>query len=135
MIPRPPRSTLFPYTTLFRSKTYTIAKADSSTLVSVAGGESFTYDGLAHPATVAVTGVGGLSLAPAPVYTCGHAPLNVLDAGCTASYNFPGDDNHKPSSDSKTFNNTAAADMSSLTLPGGLPFSYDGLAHPATVAV
>jgi hypothetical protein len=85
------------------SKTYTIAKADSTTVVSVAGGENFTYDGLAHPATVSVTGVGGLTQSPAPVYGCGHAPVDVVDSGCIASYSFAGDANHKPSSDSKTY--------------------------------
>src|SRR5205807_8379279 len=39
-----------------------INKADSATVVTVAGGVTFTYDGNAHPATVAVTGAGGLSL-------------------------------------------------------------------------
>src|SRR5690554_7282592 len=29
MIPRPPRSTLFPYTTLFRSETFTVRAAES----------------------------------------------------------------------------------------------------------
>ena len=117
------------------SKTYTIAKADSSTVVSVAGGESFTYDGLAHPATVAVTGVGGLNQSPAPVYSCGHAPINVLDSGCTASYSFAGDDNHKPSSDSKTYTIAKADSSTAVSVAGGESFTYDGLAHPATVAV
>src|SRR5215472_4876639 len=45
----------------------TINKAASVTTVTVAGGESVTYDGNAHPANVSVTGAGGLNLAPAPV--------------------------------------------------------------------
>jgi hypothetical protein len=47
------------------SGTLIINKADSITLVSVAGGVTFTYDATAHPATVAVTGAGGLSLTAA----------------------------------------------------------------------
>src|SRR5207249_4996959 len=70
------------------TKTYIIAKAESATAVTVAGGVSFTYDGLSHPATVAVTGIGGLNDSPAPVYSCGHAPINFADSGCTASYSF-----------------------------------------------
>ena len=57
------------------NKSITIAKAASTTTVTVAGGASFTYDGNTHPATVSVTGIGNLSLAPAPVYSCGHAPV------------------------------------------------------------
>src|SRR5439155_441356 len=63
----------------------TINKADSTTVVTVAGGVSFTYDGNTHPATVSVTGAGGLSLTPVPVYSCGHEPIDVADSGCTAS--------------------------------------------------
>ena len=65
-----------------------INKADSTTVVS--GVFTFTFDGNPHPATVSVTGAGGLSLTPDPVYSCGHAPINVADSGCTASYSFAG---------------------------------------------
>src|SRR5207248_4439285 len=68
------------------TKTYIIAKAESATAVTVAGGVSFTYDGLSHPATVAVTGIGGLNDSPAPVYSCGHAPINFADSDCTGLY-------------------------------------------------
>jgi hypothetical protein len=109
-----------------------INKANSTTVVSVAGGVTFTYDAAAHPATVSVTGAGGLSLAPDPVYSCGHAPINVADSGCTASYNFAGDDNHNPSSDSKTYTIGKATPL--VTISGG-PFTFDGNSHGATVSV
>jgi hypothetical protein len=109
-----------------------INKANSTTVVSVAGGTTFTYDATAHPATVSVTGAGGLSLTPDPVYSCGHAPINVADSGCTASYNFAGDDNHNPSSDSKTYTIGKATPL--VTISGG-PFTFDGNSHSATVAV
>jgi hypothetical protein len=77
-----------------------ISKAPSTTTVS--GGGSFVYDGLAHPASVSVTGAGGLSLSPAPVYSgaCSAAPVNVAETPCTAGYDYPGDGNHLGSSDS-----------------------------------
>ena len=99
-------------------------------MVSVAGGVTFTYDATAHPATVSVTGAGGLSLTPDPVYSCGHAPINVADSGCTASYSFAGDDNHNPSSDSKTYTISKATPL--VTVSGG-PFTFDGSAHAATI--
>ena len=116
------------------SATLTINKADSTTTVTVAGGESFTYDGNAHPSAVSVTGVGGLNLTPAPVYSCGHTPINVADSGCTASYNYTGDANHNPSSDSKTYAISKATSTTVVTVLGE-SFTYDGNAHPATVSV
>jgi uncharacterized Zn-binding protein involved in type VI secretion len=109
-----------------------INKASSTTAVSVAGGVTFTYDAIAHPATVSVTGAGGLSLTPDAVYSCGHAPINVADSGCTASYNFAGDDNHNPSSDSKTYTIGKATPL--VTVSGG-PFTFDGNSHGAAVGV
>src|SRR3712207_8758705 len=52
MIRRPPRSTLFPYTTLFRSSSSTSAQVEASTLrtVSVPGTK-----GTAHSASALVT--------------------------------------------------------------------------------
>jgi hypothetical protein len=104
----------------------TINQATSTTGVSVAGGENFTYDGNAHPATVSVTGAGGLNLTPAPVYSCGHAPLDVADSGCTASYTYAGDANHTGSSDSKTYT-IGKADP--VVVATGGTFTYDGSAH------
>src|SRR5439155_18915371 len=72
------------------SKTYIIAKAESATVVTVAGGVSFTYDGLSHPAAVAMTRIDGLNDSMASVYICGHVPINFADSGCTASHSFTG---------------------------------------------
>jgi len=110
------------------TKAYTISKVNSMTVVSVSGGTSFTYDGLAHPATVSVTGVGGLNLTPAPLYSCGHAPINVADSGCIASYSFAGDGNHNPSADSKTYAIGKANPTITVT-----PYNvaFDGVAHTA----
>ena len=110
----------------------TINKAASVTTVTVAGGESFTYDGNAHPANVSVTGAGGLNLAPAPVYSCGHAPVDVADSGCTASYTYLGDANHLGSSDSKSY--TISKATPTLSVNGGT-FTYDGATHGATTTV
>ena len=114
------------------SGSITINKVASVTTVTVPGGESFTYDGNAHPATVSVTGVSGLSLTPAPVYSCGHAPISVADSGCTASYTYPGDVNYLGSSDSKTYTISKASPI--VTVTGGT-FTYDGTPHGATVSV
>src|SRR5439155_20558959 len=65
--------------------------------------------GVPHPATVLVTGAGGLSLTPAPVYSCGHAPIDVADSGCIASYTYPGDANHTGSAGSQTYSIGARA--------------------------
>jgi hypothetical protein len=114
------------------SGTLIINKADSTTVVSVPGGVAFTFDAAAHPATVSVTGAGDLSLTPDPVYSCGHSPINVADSGCTASYNFAGDANHNPSSDSKTYTINKATPVVSVS---GGPFTFDGSAHAATILV
>ena len=75
-----------------------IDKATSTTVVTINGGP-FTYTGLAQtPATVSVTGAGGLSLTPTASYT------NNINAGtATASYTYAGDANHTGSIDGKTF--------------------------------
>ncbi|MCL4786976.1 MAG: hypothetical protein KJ070_09330, partial [Verrucomicrobia bacterium] len=82
------------------SKTFSIGKAASVTTVTINGGP-FTYTGGAiEPASVSVTGAGGLNLTPEPVYA------NNVNAGtetASASYTYAGDANHEGSSDSKTF--------------------------------
>ena len=82
------------------SVTLIVDKAASVTTVTIAGGP-FTYTGSAiTPASVTVTGAGGLSLTPAPVYA------NNIDAGvntASASYTYAGDANHNGSNDSKSF--------------------------------
>src|SRR5207237_8958256 len=93
-----------------------IQKADSTTVVTVAGGVSFTYDGNAHAATVSVTGAGGLNLTPLPVYSCSHPPIDVVDSGCTASYSYTGDDNHTGSSDPKTYTISRDSSTTAVTV-------------------
>lgn len=77
------------------TQTLVIAKAASTT--TVLGGGSIEYDGNSHGATVSVTGAGGLSLTPAPTYSCGAPPIDVTITPCTASYSYIGDSNHEPS--------------------------------------
>ena len=90
------------------TKSLVISKASSSTVVT---GGTWEYDGASHAATVAVTGVGGLSLSPTPTYSCTSAPVNVADTPCTASYTYAGDTNHEGSSGSAglTINKKAAS--------------------------
>ncbi|WP_210465319.1 MBG domain-containing protein [Rufibacter roseolus] len=80
------------------SKSFIIEKASSETIVTINGGP-FTYTGLPiTPATVEVTGAGGLSLTPTAEYS------NNINAGtATASFSFSGDENHTGSEGSKTF--------------------------------
>jgi len=117
------------------SETFTIDKAASITTVTINGGP-FTYTGSAiEPATVTVTGAGGVTLfTPAPTATY----LNNTNAGvntASASYTFAGDDNHLGSNDSETFTIGKAASITTVTINGGL-FTYTGSAiEPATVTV
>ena len=87
------------YTASDVTGTLVIAKATTTTVVTINGGP-FTYTGSAiTPATVTVTGAGELSLAPTEVvYT------NNINAGtANASYTYAGDDNHFGSSDNEDF--------------------------------
>src|SRR6266498_3228580 len=115
------------------STTITITKAISTTVVS--GGGSFVFDGNAHGATVAVTGIGGLNQTPNPAYSgaCSAAPVHVSETPCTASYTFAGDGDHFGSNDSTTITITKA--ISTTVVSGGGTFVFDGNAHGATVAV
>ncbi|MFN8381824.1 MAG: sortase [Anaerolineales bacterium] len=108
--------------------TFIIAPAASTTTVT---GGTFVYDGGTHPASVTVTGIGGLSISPAPVYSgaCSAAPVNVSDTPCTASYNYGGDANHTGSSGNATITITPAA--ASVSVTGGI-FAFDTNPHPAT---
>ncbi|MGB2900514.1 MAG: Ig-like domain repeat protein [Candidatus Acidiferrum sp.] len=115
------------------STTITITKAPSVT--TVLGGGSFVFDGFAHAASVSVTGVGGLSLTPAPTYggACTAAPVHVADTPCTASYTFAGDSDHFGSNNSTTITITKAPSVT--TVSGGGSFVFDGFAHAASVSV
>ncbi|MDE3068888.1 MAG: Ig-like domain repeat protein [Verrucomicrobiota bacterium] len=101
-----------------------IAPAPSTTVVTINGGP-FTYTGAAiTPATVTVTGAGGLSLTPNPVYA------NNLNAGtATASYTYAGDANHTGSADSKDF---AIAKANATITVTPYDVTYDGNGHTAT---
>ena len=80
------------------SETVTITKASSTTVVTIVGGP-FTYNGSAQtPATVLVTGAGGLSLTPTASYA-----NNTVAGTATASYSYAESANHTGSSDSKGF--------------------------------
>ncbi len=104
-----------------------IAKAASLTTVTIAGGP-FTYNGSAQtPATVSVTGAGGLSLTPTANYA------NNTNAGtATASYIYAGDANHLASDDSQDFD---IAKANAAVNVSGYTGSYDAAAHGATGSV
>ncbi|MBN3584686.1 hypothetical protein JYB64_20010, partial [Algoriphagus aestuarii] len=101
-----------------------LTKAPTVTTVTINGGP-FTYTGSAiTPATVSVTGAGGLNLSPTAVY------LNNTNAGtATASYDYAESVNHLSSSDSKTFEIGKANATIDVTGYSGV---YDGSAHGAT---
>jgi MBG domain (YGX type) len=105
-----------------------IYKAPSTTTVTIPGGP-FTYTGLPQtPATVRVTGAGGLNLTPAAVYA------DNLNAGtATASYAYGGDNNHEASSDSRTF--TIGRATPAVAVSGYKGGTYDGSAHTQIVTV
>ncbi|MET3542612.1 hypothetical protein ABID22_003342, partial [Pontibacter aydingkolensis] len=109
---------------------FTIGKAPSVTTVTITGA-TFTYTGSAiTPATVSVTGAGGLDITPDAAYS------NNTNAGtATASFSYAETANHLASSDSKTFTIGKAATTTVVTLAEG-PFTYTGSAiTPATVSV
>jgi hypothetical protein len=113
------------------SGTLVIAKASSTTTLS--GGGTFVYDGSTRAATVLVTGAGGLSLSPAPVYSgaCSAAPVNVLQTPCTASYTFTGDANHNGSSGTTTITITRATATVTLS---NMSQTYEGTPRPVSIA-
>jgi hypothetical protein len=111
------------------SKTFTIAKAASVTTVTFEAGP-YVYRGTPFTATVAVTGVGGLSLAPSPSYGASDCLNVTVLNGCTASYSYAGDANHLGSSDSKSITLTQAP--ATIGLSGLGTFVYDGANHVST---
>jgi hypothetical protein len=113
----------------------TITKATSTTTVT---GGTFTFDGLPHPATVSVTGVGGLTLAPSANYSggCIAAPVHVAETtptACTASFTFAGDGDHLGSDGSATIVINKAP--SSTTIGAGFTVVYDTLPHGVSANV
>jgi Kelch motif len=115
-----------------------IDKAPSTTIVN--GGGTFTYDGTPHPATVTVTGAGGLSLTPPPTYSgpCSAtgAPVNVPETPCTASYTYTGDPNHDGSSGSTIITIIKANQMITWANPASIVLgtALSGTQLNATVA-
>ena len=83
-----------------RLETFTIGKATSTTTVTCSAARSPTRARRRRPATVHVTGVGGLNLTPPPNYA-NNVNAGVLTA--TASYSYLGDTNHTGSSESASF--------------------------------
>ncbi|EHQ01490.1 beta strand repeat-containing protein, partial [Gillisia limnaea] len=112
------------------SEDFTIGKAASVTTVTITG-DPFTYTGSAiTPATVSVTGAGGLDLTPDATYAD-----NTNAGTANASYSYAESANHLASSDSQDFGIGKAASTTVVTINGG-PFTYTGSAQtPATVSV
>ncbi|MBS4072748.1 MAG: hypothetical protein KGZ90_15560, partial [Algoriphagus sp.] len=110
--------------TAVNNTTANIDKAPTVTTVTINGGP-FTYTGSEiEPATVTVTGAGGLNLTPAASYA------NNINAGtATASYSYEESANHLASSDSKNFT-IGKADATIVVT--GKTVTYDGTAHGAT---
>ena len=111
--------------------------ADKASSTTVVTGGTFTYDTFAHSASVSVTGAGGLSLTPAPVYSggCLAAPVNVSQTtptACTASYTYAGDANHTGSTGSATITINKAPTVTTVTATN---YVYDGSPHGETASV
>ncbi|MBI1756469.1 MAG: Ig-like domain repeat protein [Fimbriimonas ginsengisoli] len=111
--------------------TLVVAKADP--IVTASGG-TFTYDGLPHPATGSVTGVGGANLGtPDFAYAPGgaSAPTNAGTYGVVASY--AGSPNYNPASASATIlinkaDQTITFDALANKTYGDAPFSLSATA-------
>ena len=116
------------------SKNFTINKASSTTVVS--GGGTYVFDSFPHPASVSVTGAGGLNLNPPPVYSgnCSAAPVTVAQTPCTASYTFAGDANHNGSNGSTVINIINAIVVSSVTVSPTSQQYSDKVSFTATIA-
>ncbi len=108
-----------------------IDKAASSTVVS--GGGSYVFDNMPHPASVSVTGAGGLNSSPAPVYSCGAPPVTVAQSPCVAGYTYPGDANHLGSSGSTTIYITALGVATTVTVSPASQQYSDKVTLTATI--
>jgi hypothetical protein len=120
------------YTLAGANAAFTIAKAISTTTVTFEAGP-YTYRASGFTAGVTVTGVGGLGLTPGASYGGDCLNVTVTD-GCTASYSYPGDSNHQPSSDSKSITITKAGSTTVVTFEAG-PYTYRNSAFAATAQV
>ena len=120
-----PNGRLGNYTLYMTTGSLTVNKAPSTTAVTINGGP-FTYTGAAiTPATVSVTGAGGLSLAPVATYTS-----NVNAGTATVTYTYAGDANHDGSTDTRTF----AIGKAHLTVAADNKFRAFGVANPPLTA-
>ncbi len=121
-----------------------IAKAPTTTTVTIVGGPFAWTGGPVTPATITVTGAGGLSLTPMANYA-----NNVNIGLATASYSYAGDTNHLASSDSKNFaigpvlpvvvsptatkiTSTLATLGGDVTSSGGMPLLKRGVLYAPT---
>ncbi|MFP5379497.1 MAG: MBG domain-containing protein, partial [Vicinamibacteria bacterium] len=68
----------------------------AASIVTVTGG-TFTYDGTAHGATAAATGVDGVALGPVVIDYAGSPAAPVAAGAYAVTASFAGDDNHLPS--------------------------------------
>jgi len=111
------------------SATITINK--TIPMVTVAGG-TYTYDGLAHPATASATGVGGAQLAGLSV-TYNGSPDPPVDAnGYVVTATYAGDANYQAITRYSSLQINPATPT--VTVTGGA-FTYDGRPHGATATV
>lgn len=110
------------------SVTLVINKADP--VMAVIGG-SFTYDGIAHGATVSATGPNAEVLGPLTVTYNGSASAPINAGSYTVLASFAGNDNYNPASATGVVDIARATPVVNAT---GGTFSYDGLPHPATAS-
>ena len=91
-----------------------IEQATSTAAVTFEDGPYLYWSGSAFTATASATGAGGFSEDIAVVYSGDCTNVTTAD-GCTATANYTGDTNHKPSSDSKSMTITPATAMVNVT--------------------
>src|SRR5258705_10169858 len=139
MIRRPPRSTLFPYTTLFRSNYNNIAATTISDTINKVDANctvtpySVPYNGAAHTATGQCTGVGG----PSDVLSgldLSHTTHTNAGTYATDYWTFTdGTGNYNNIANTTISDTINKADATSPVTPYSVP--YDGAAHTATYPI
>ena len=103
------------------SATATLTIAKASATVSATGG-TFTYDGSAHPATGAATGVGGATLTPLTFTYNGSADAPVNAGTYAVVATFAGDANHEAGSATATLTIGKAATVVNWSTPAGIVY-------------
>jgi hypothetical protein len=111
---------------------YAAVQIDRAAATLTVTGGTFAYDGQPHPATVSVTGVGGVELGTPTLTYDGSANAPVNAGSYVASAVFSGDANHEYASGVALVTITKA--VPTIVVNGGT-FTYDGQAHPATGSV